>query len=315
MSSTYEQYTIQEIKAINAGFINQLREGQESQEKAASAIKEELILTILREDGVSRRLIPLRPTSNAELTPDAANPDVPAMMVPVEPVMNEYLATNVDFMQPSKEVWFRSNVAFIYFKVIKSKTVTLTEMQLLANNFPIRSYIESVAKNDILVVEDMSLMDAIERSVAKFPGTNVLSSAGPLTKDTIAEGKKAMTRNRLDLDLIVLNEITYADILKWNSSEVGSIIEADIIEHGPKGQQGNYRSWLGYKWVTTINEDVIPENVIYYLPPQRYLGNGYILSEAEQFLEFREGILRTNTREIIARGILNPRGPIKHNLT
>lgn len=310
-----DMHTLQEVRMRNQGLVQMLRSGPEGHEKVASAIKEELILNYAREDGLSRRAMPMRPVSNAELTPDANNPDVPAMLVPVEPVLNEYLATSVDFMQPSKELWFRSKVAFVYFKPIKTKTITLTEMQLLANNFPIRSYIESVARNDILAVEDIALIEAIERCVAKFSATNALTSTAPLVKDVIADGAKAMTRNRLNVELILLNEITYYDILKWNSSEVGSLVLDDIVEHGPKGEEFKYKSWLGFKWVLTNNTDVIPENILYYLPPQRFLGVSYMLAEAEQFLEFRDGILRTNTREIIGRNLMNPRGPIKHTLS
>jgi hypothetical protein len=96
---------------------------------------------------------------------------------------------------------------------------------------------------------------------------------------------------------------------------VGSLVLDDIVEHGPKGEEFKYKSWLGFKWVLTNNTDVIPENILYYLPPQRFLGVSFMLAEAEQFLEFRDGILRTNTREIIGRNLMNPRGPIKHTLS
>lgn len=310
-----QQMSVQDARMLNQGFLQQLRSGAEGMSKLANTINEEIILTVLREDGISRRIMPFRPVSSAELTPDLQNPDVPMMAVPVEPQLNEYLATAVDFMQPSKDLWFRSKVAPVYFKPIKTKTIRLHEGQLLANNFPIRSYIESIAKNDILAVEDIFLINAIERCVAKMGAPNSLVSPGPLVKDHIADANKAMIKNRLATVMIVLNEITYQDIIKWNNSEVGSMIMEDIIENGPKGEELKYKSWLGFKWVMTNNTDVIAENVLYFLPAQRYLGVSYMLADAEQWLEFRDGILSTNTREIIGRNIFNPRGPIKLRLT
>lgn len=305
---------VADARMLNQGFLAQIRSGQEGLSKMANTINEEIILTVLREDGIARRIMPFRPVSSAELSTDLNNPDVPVMFIPVEPQLNEYLATAVDFMQPSKDLWFRSKVAAVYFKPIKTKTIKLHEGQLLANNFPIRSYIESIAKNDILAVEDIYLVNAIERCVAKFNATNDLTSPGALVKDHIADGTKAMTRNRLATVMIALNEITYQDIIKWNASEVGSLILEDIIEYGPKGEELKYKSWLGYKWVLTNNTDVIPENVLYYLPAQRYLGVSYMLADAEQWLEFRDGVLSTNTREIIGRNLFNPRGPIKQTI-
>jgi hypothetical protein len=306
--------SVSDARMLNQGFLAQIRSGPEGLSKMANTINEEIILTILREDGIARRIMPFKPISSAELSTDINNPDIPVVFVPVEPQLNEYLATAVDFMQPSKDLWFRSKVAAVYFKPIKTKTIRLHEGQLLANNFPIRSYIESIAKNDILAVEDIFLVNAIERCVAKFPA-NALAGTKPLTKDDISDAAKQMTRNRLATTMIVINEITYYDILKWNASEVGSLVEEDLIEHGPKGEELKYKSWFGFKWVMTNNIDVVAEDVLYLLPSQRYLGVSYMLADAEQWLEFRDGILSTNTREIIGRNLFNPRGPIKMTLT
>jgi hypothetical protein len=306
--------SVQDARQQNQGFLAQIRSGPDGMAKMANTINEEIILTILREDGIARRIMPFKPISSAELSTDLNNPDIPVVFVPVEPQLNEYLAFAVDFMQPSKDLWFRSKVAPVYFKPIKTKTIRLHEGQLLANNFPIRSYIESIAKNDILAVEDIFLVGAIERCVAKFAATNALVGTIPLTKEDIADANKAMIRNRLATVMIVLNEITYQDILKWNNSEVGSMIMEDLIEQGPKGEELKYKSWFGFKWVLTNNIDVVAENVLYLLPAQRYLGISYMLADAEQWLEFRDGILSTNTREIVGRNLFNPRGPIKMTL-
>lgn len=307
--------SVADARALNQGFLQMLREGPEGIQKAANTINEEIILSILREDGISRRMLLFEPVSSAQLSTDPQNPDIPVMYIPIEAQFNEYLATAVDFMQPSKDLWFRSKVGAIYFKPIKTKTVRLHEGQLLANNYPIRTYVESVMKNDLLAVEDIYLINAIERCVAKNAADNSLVQAGPLNKDVVADASKAMIRNRLALVTIATNEITYQDVIKWNATEVGSAVMEDIVDFGAKGEEMRYKSWLGYKWVLTNNTDVIAEGVLYYLPAQKYLGVAKMLAEAEQWLEFRDGILSTNTREIIGRNLVNAKGPIKQRLT
>ena len=79
---------------------------------------------------------------------------------------------------------FRSKVAPIYFKPIKTKTIKLTEAQLLANTYPIKTYLESIARNDILAVEDIFLVRAIERCVAKY-AANSIAGAKPFSKVSI----------------------------------------------------------------------------------------------------------------------------------
>jgi hypothetical protein len=69
-----------------------------------------------------------------------------------------------------------------------------------------------------------------------------------------------------------------------------------------------------YAWLLNNSVDVVAEDVIYYLPAQQFLGKAKILAEAEQWLKFEDGVLSTNTREIIGRTIFNARGPIKQTL-
>jgi len=304
-----------DARTLNQGLLLELRNGEAGREKVANTINEDIVLTLLREDGIGRRLLPFEPVTPMQLSTDKDYPDVPVIFVPVAVQFNEYLATAVDFMQPSKDLWFRSSVAPVYFKPIKTKTIRLTETQLLANNYPIRTFVESVAKNDILAVEDIFLVNAFERCVASVGDDNDISSAAPFSKDALSEALKAVSRNRLMVQSVALHEATYADILRWNSSEVGSLVMQPIVEHGAKGDATSYKSWFGLVWATTNNSDVIPEGILYYLAPQKYLGVAKMLADAEQWLKFEDGILSTNTREIIGRSIMNRRGVLKQTLT
>jgi hypothetical protein len=314
MSDFNDIMTVADARAVNAGFLNSVKAGGEELRKMANTINEEIVLSVLREDGIARRAMPYTPMTPDRLGTDPQHPDVPVTYVPIEVTFGEYLAAAVDFMQPTKDLWFRSQVAPIYFKPIKTKTIRLHEAQLLANNYPIRTYLESVAKNDMLAAEDIFLINTIERCTTKFASTNQLTTAGPLTKDTVAEAQKAVVRNRLAIESVLVNEITMSDILKFDNSEVGGFIMKEIVDNGPKGEVLKYKAWFGYNWIQTNNTDVVPENVLYWLPPRKYLGVSYMLADAEQWIEFRDGVLSTNTREIIGRSILNAKGPLKQSI-
>ena len=304
-----------DIRAANEGFLNLVKEGPEGVKQASGTINEDVVLTVLREDGIARRVMPFTPITAADLVVNIENPDIPMAVIPVEPAFGEYLAHAIDFMQATKELWFRTQVAPVFFKPIKTKTIKLHEAQLLANNFPIKTYIESVARNDILAVEDIFLIGAIERCVAKFAATNDITSTGTLNKDHIADANQAMIDNRLSTEMVLLNESTYQDILRWNQNTVGDSTMKDLIDNGPKGEQLRYKSWMGLRWVLTNNQDVIAKNELYYLPNLKYVGVAYMLADAEQWIEYRNGVLSTNTREIIGRNLVNGRAPIKQTLS
>lgn len=306
-------HSLPDVRKLNQGFLNQVKSGGEGITKAANLINEEIILTILREDGVNRRVLPPRPITPDELWTDPENPDTPAKLVGVEQQMGEYLALQVDFMQGTKDLWFRSNVARVYFKPIKTKTIRLHEGQILASNYPIRSYVESVARNDILVVEDLMLVAALDRCVVRTNAQFAAAYPGLDHRD-IADTKKVAINNRQQTGTVLLHEARFEDVGKWEHGVVGSYVMQEIIEKGAKGEDLKYKSWMGIKWIMTNNSDVIMQNHAYFLPAsQKFLGVSYVLSEAEQWIEFRDGVLSTNTREIIGRAILNPLGITRLN--
>lgn len=304
-----------DARMMNQGFLNLVKEGPDGVKQAATGINEDIILTTLREDGIARRVMPFAPITADQLVVDINNPDVPMTTVPVEPSFGEYIAMAVDYMQASKDLWFRTQVAPVYFKPIKTKTLKMHEAQLLASPFPIKTFIESVARNDMLAVEDHFLIGAIERCVAKYAATNNISSLGTLDKDHIADATQAMVNNRLSAEMILVNEVTYLDILRWKSDTYGSHVVKDLVDFGPKGEALKYKSWMGFRWILTNNQDIIAKDTLYYLPSLKYLGIAYMLADAEQWIEYRDGVLSTNTREIIGRNLVNARAPIKQNLT
>lgn len=305
-------HSVPDVRKLNQGFLNQVKAGGEGLTKAANVINEEIILTILREDGINRRVLPPRPVTPDELWCDPENPDVPAKLVPIETQLNEYLALQVDFMAGTKDLWFRGQIARVYFKPIKTKTLKLHEGQILANNYPIRSYIEAVMRNDILVVEDLFLIAALDRCVGRTDAQLAAGFAGLDHRD-IASTKQVAIQNRQQVGTVLLHEARYEEIGKWTNGVVGSFNMQVIVERGAKGEETAYKSWMGMKWIMSNNTDVMRTDRCYFLGAQKFLGVSYVLAEAEQWLEFRDGILSTNTREIIGRAILNPLGVTRLN--
>lgn len=309
-----QAYNSREARLMNQQFIDRLKNGgEQEQKKMATHIREDVILTTVREDGLSRRILPFVNISSDDLDLDPSFPDVPTKFVQVEPNLNEYLAMNIDYMQASTDFWFRTDLSKVRFKTIKTQTLAMTEAQILANAFPIRTYIEAIARNDILAVEDISLMGALNRCITASDQED--DAPGPLEPSTVGKLMRMTLRARQHTEYILCNEVTFVDFIDLKASDVGSHVMKDIVEHGPKGEPMKYKEWYGYKWVLTNNHDVLAENKLFSIPPRQYFGVAYMLAEPEQWMKFENGIFRTNTRQIYGRLVANVKGPQRINIT
>lgn len=305
-----------DARLYNSHFLDQLKGGIGAQ-KMAGLFNDHIVMKVLKEDGLARRVFATRPITPDQLDFDPSNPDVPTKFEPIEDPLNSYLVNSTDYMQPTEDIWFRSKYFKIRFYPMVSRKLKMQEMQILAAKYPIRQYIEAQIKNDFLAAEDYMMVDRFERCIKKTGmSTNYTGTAsGLFEKEHIMKILKMFPPNRLAADRLIIHENTFYDIMAWNHSQVGSVIMADIIEKGPMGENFKFKSYFGLKWLITNNSDIVPEKTIYALVPQRMLGVSYELMAPETYVKFEEGIFSAHSRQIIGRAIANPYGVAKMRIT
>lgn len=315
-TATYAKPAVTDYRAYNDQFLKAVKSGSVGIEKVANMLNNQIVLTVLREDGLFRRAFSTIPITNADLDFDFANPDIPTKFEAIENPMNTYLVHAADFLQPSEDLWFQSTYFKIRFFPMVSRKIRMTEPQILAAKYPIRQYLEAQIKNDFLAIEDYQMIDRFERCIAET-GMSVTSATtgGLLKKEHIMNLAKLFPTNRLSANQVIIHENTFYDIMAWNQNEVGSVIMADIVEKGVMGESLKFKSYLGFKWLITNNHDIVPEKVIYATVPQRMLGVSYELQQPETYVEYRDGVLSIHSRQIIGRAIANARGVAKVIIT
>lgn len=305
----------QEVKASNQMFLNDVKSGDPTRVKeAGTQLNDHLITKVLREDGIFRRAISVLPISNTELDFDPYNPDLPVKYEPVEHLVDSYLVHSSDWLQPSRDLWYHSEFFKIKFYPMTSRRIKMDDAQLLASKYPVRQLVEGIVKNDFLAVEDFQFIDQIERCC--MVTGNVYASANTyFKKEDFMNLGKIFSKKRLQMVQVMINEATLYDIFNWDQSEVGSIAINNILEKGVMGDDARFKGYFGIKWLVTNNPDVIPEKVIYATVPQNMLGAFYELQAPETTVEYRDGLVSIQSRQILGRGIANINGVAKIVLT
>lgn len=304
------ELTQDEILRINTNFINGLNSDPANISKEASLINQHIVLKILREDGISRKFLKYEPITPMDLDTDFNNPDILTKFVPIEDPVSSYLAMSTDWLQPTKDIWFNSKFFRIRFYPMVSRRIKMTESQILGARYPIREYLEGVIKNDFLAVEDFQFIDNLERCLLQqsilYNDSGVVSiSGGKLVLSAIADLAKKMVKRRLGIDCLFVNEATFYDFYKTTQNEAGSFIQKDLYDSGIMGPDRRFKAFGGFKWLLTNNSDIIPENVVYAVAPQRMLGKFYQLQTPQTYIKYENHILQIYSRQILGRGIAN----------
>lgn len=144
--------------------------------------------------------------------------------------------------------------------------------------------------------------------------TNSVASAGeentfqaPLSKELIAQMFQAMTAKKLPIGKMLMSKTTFMEALKFDYTDVGNDI---VSRHYDKGLEGEDKLF-GVPVVTTIKNDIVPDNVIYLFAPENYLGNFFLLQDATLFIKQEADMIEFWSYSSPGIGIGNTKGVIK----
>ena len=121
---------------------------------------------------------------------------------------------------------------------------------------------------------------------------------------------KLVVANRLKLDLILMTQEDFADVLAFESNDVGDRVASEITVDDYK-----YNTMLGYKLVTTIKNDIVLPGRIYGFAAPQFLGNFFILNQTKFWINKRANLVEWRSWEDIAVGIANVNGVARIDLS
>ncbi len=197
----------------------------------------------------------------------------------------------------------------IGFFTISSELFEKSEQELLAYESPITKIIEENSVKDIQEVEDRIFLQHVDAAIT-ISGNSASVSDTRVTRNALSQLVKIIVADRLKVDLILMTQEDFADVLAFEATDVGDRVASEITVDGYK-----YNTLLGYKLVTTIKNDIVlPKNIYAFAAPQ-FLGNFFILNQTKFWIDKEANIIRWRSWEDIAVGIANVKANAKITLS
>jgi len=292
-----------QTESINVQFINQsfLDKVDSGLTKEAGVAMSAFVRQKLRENGFTRKILNPITITAAEL--DRQTTEEPTVIVEKEP---DSVAANMPFLGRPEIRYFTGSRYAITFSKIESAEFKKSKFELATYRTDIRTVLQENSVKDLQKQEDSNFYNNVT-TVAAANG-NTYNVAGGFTVQTLMNGIKNLIANQLPVGCILMTQEMYADLLKQPSTQVGSPAASSLFMG-----QSNLDNFFGYKIITTIKNDILPNNQAIVFAPPEYLGQFYLLQDAMVFLKTEADIITFRTYEAIGSGLGNVNGAVVLN--
>lgn len=286
-------------------FCNSIDQGQV---KEAMVEGGKFIRTKVRQESIAREVF----NGSIKLEPEDLDRNVytdqPLRIEEIEP---DSIATYVPFNGTSRRRWFRGSKFEIYFGKIESQRNRKNRYNLMTYRSDIRKMLTDNAVYDIADVEDQMFFDEVEALLA-LPAAagQILPLAGGLTAANVVAALQRLVQMKYPIGKLVMTKSLHLEALKLPATSVG---DAVAKQHYEKGLQDEDSLW-GYPVITTVKNDIIPDNWFYAFTTQEFLGYHYHLEDATLYIKEEADMLEFHTYNVPGIGIAGHRGIIKVTL-
>lgn len=290
---------------LNASFVHKIESGmvKEAEEAASAFIRQQLY-----EEGILRRLFESRTLTADDLDPELDS-DKPSIIVEIEP--DAPSATFVPFKGTGDRRYFNGKRFRVYFGKVEAPRETKSKFELMTIRMDIMSWLKDKHVKAIHQEEDSLFLGTCDDIITNSAGAQAVTADPTGTfKDAFVKGLQAMTTMRLPVGKVLMNKNTYLESSKLKVEDIGFAPQEKRFKDGLEDED----SFMGYPVVTTIKDDLVKENEIYFFAPQDYFCKFYHLQDATLFLKNEADMLTFHTYEAPGIGIGNTKGVIKLTL-
>ena len=264
---------------ITKGFINKIDEGHiKEAEKEGSAF----IRSKMRQASFAREILPPIVIADDEIDRDV-DTDLPRKIIEKEP---DSTATFVTFKGTGDRTWFSGPRYAVYFGKIESKRFVKSKFELMTYQNDIRKILTENSVKDMADVEDTKFYETILASVFGKADQD-LTGTIPMDSAAIVAAIKKHVQRKIPVGKLLMTKSTYYDALLLPATDVGDPIAS---RHYDEGVEEEEKLW-GFPVVTTIKDDILPNNEIWVFGPENYLGNFFLLQDATLFIKQEADII------------------------
>lgn len=264
---------------INSNFVRKIEDGRT---KEAQAEGSAFIRKKLRQESFIREIMPPQLLSDEEIDRDE-HTDLPKKIVEIEP---DSKATFVPFKGTGRRTWFKGPRYAVYFGKVESDHFTKSKFELMTYQNDIRKILTDNSVKDMADQEDERGYETMDAIIQQNPDQS-LSVNGGLTAGNVVEGFKNLLSRKIPVSKILCTEELYMDALKIPATSIGDEIAG---RHYDDGLDSENSLW-GIPTISTIKNDILPNNEMWVFGPQEFLGNFFLLQDATLYIEQRADMI------------------------
>jgi hypothetical protein len=288
-------------EVLNAAFVDKLEQGhvKEAEEAGSRYIRQKLY-----EDGFTRRIIePV--TKTAEDLDPAVDSDTPRILVEKEP--DAPGATFVPFKGTGNRAYFTGKRFPVPFGKIESDRQSKSKFELMSIRMPIVEWFKTTQVKQIQEQEDGLFIETVDANIAANTSDLLVAAGAVGFKEAFIAGLQGLASLRLPVGTALMHENTRLSSLSLKTDEIGHKAQDSRFEKGVSDEN----SFLGYPVVSTLKDDLVAENEIYFFAPPEYFGVFYLLQDATLFIKTEADMFSFHTYEAPAIGIGNTNAALK----
>lgn len=278
---------------INNDFLEELLSDDDTLQKHAADSIEGYTRLKYREEGFMGQILPpMRPT-DSQLSRTTES-DMPVVIMDKEP--DQPPAYSVPFATAPHEHYIKGPKYKVIFNRIMTNKFRKEIEELRTYNMDLRALFADNAVKDIHTREDKRFMKLVNYILggarnATAPDTGYVQwkgTANELNRDSIKESLKVMpkTSRKIRPSVGLVNHITIMDILALGRDEVGGDLAQDMFINGV-----TQTKIMGVNWITTIKDDLVPDNRVYYFAEPKYLGVHFKLTDITMHTDRKNGFM------------------------
>lgn len=298
---SYNTETIN-VQFLNQSFINKVEQGLVKEAEVASST---FVRQKLREDGFARKIFNPVMVSGSEL--DRQLTEEPTIIVEKEP---DSVAASIPFVGRTTPRYFSSQRYAVTCSTISSEEFKKSKFELMTARTDIPTILQENSVKDLQAQEDQTLYGGL-LNIAGAAG-NIRNISGTTSTNYIQQfttGIQSLLEKKLPIGNILMTQSMYYNLMKQPATQIGSGLAGDLVR-GAGGLDGLF----GNRFITTIKNDIIPDNQFIVFTTPQYLGQMYLLQDATVFIKTEGDMLSFRTYEAVGIGIGNTNGFMVCNL-
>jgi len=266
------------VQVLNEELYSQLE--TPGMEKNALDAVNEFTRVRVREDGFYRKILPAVQVANDELDRQV-DTDKPVVVVDKEP--GSPAAISIPFATLPISVYIRGPRYRVQFDRIITPRFVKDIEELRTWQMDIRQVLSDNAIKDMLAEEDSKFLTAVNTALigpdVVVPTSGVIqweTIFGGITRDTVQEAFKIMpkTPSHLEVNTVLINNVTIREIMKWGRDEIGGDFSQDLLKNGWSEME-----FMRAKWIISIKRDLIPDDTMFFFGDPRFIGKSYLLED------------------------------------